>query len=298
MTVEEGSVEVSESDMPAAEDAIGEDDPDALVTEIPLDPSLAAPSPPVADILFDDMAAAPPSAASSTTATSEMISPSSSPLEPVAGPFPRPVFAISVFSARPSYDSVPDQIPDGKSTGQLYPLGTPYGDSSAGRQPNSPDSDDELATASAVEPIYLGPGTGIVCTWPDRVLDEVLGPKSASAFDMGYETFTDPSIAAEAGKKRTKTTLSIDDCLDEFSREETLGDDDLWYCSTVRVRHLLSRDSSLKPRTFVDCSAKSTRRRPRSSSCGRRPTSSSFTSSGLAARAASATRSITSSIFQ
>jgi ubiquitin carboxyl-terminal hydrolase 4/11/15 len=226
------------------EDAIGEDDPDTLVTEIPLDPSLAAPSPPVADILFDDMATdSPPSSsvsASMTIATpSESTSPSSLPSEAVAGPSSRPVFTISVFSPRHRYGSVAGQIPDGKDLGgELFPLGTAYGNRSAARRLDTPDSDDELATAPTAAPIYLGPGTGIVCTWPDGVLDETLGPKSASAFDMGYETFVDPSIVAEAGKKRTKATLSIDDCLDEFSREETLGDDDLWYCSTVRAGFL------------------------------------------------------------
>lgn len=220
-------------------DSTSEDDPDTIVTDITLDQSLAAPSPPVADILVDGMAAETPPASliTATTTTSDLtetVSSSPSPSEPDAGPSSRPVFDISVFCPRQRYDFVAGQIPDGKDTGDLFPLGTPYGKGRASRRLDTPDGDDEPVVA----PIYLGPGTGIVCTWPAQVLDEILGPKGSSAFDMGYETFVDPSIVAEAGKRRTKATLSIDDCLDEFSREETLGDDDLWYCSTVRARGL------------------------------------------------------------
>ncbi|OZJ02043.1 hypothetical protein BZG36_05083 [Bifiguratus adelaidae] len=50
-----------------------------------------------------------------------------------------------------------------------------------------------------------------------------------SGFD-DFQDFQDPEIAElekEAGRQKE---ISLADCLDEFTREEKLGDDDLWYC--------------------------------------------------------------------
>lgn len=235
-----------DEDMANVEDAVGEDDDelfDGHVEQIQF--GMDASSPPVADIFPDS----PPAALTPTsTVTSEAPSPATTANSSPAGPSSRTVFDISVFSGGRFGPS--REIPDGRAIGELYPLGTPYKSSVRrrhGMQLDSLDSDDEAAGAGPAKdapPVFVGHGTGIVCAWPVRILHDVIGKKDASAFDMGYEKFTDPSIVAESGKKKTKAVLSIQDCLDEFSREETLGEDDLWYCSTV---HACDSRLSLRP---------------------------------------------------
>ncbi len=92
-----------------------------------------------------------------------------------------------------------------------------YGSDEEGSPPNTPVS----------PPLVIRPGEGIFCEWQSRQFLEY--------FDSAEEEeeVIDPAIAKELAKKTEGRTISIEDCLDEFSREETLGQDDLWYCPQV-----------------------------------------------------------------
>ncbi|WWD19867.1 hypothetical protein CI109_104335 [Kwoniella shandongensis] len=68
------------------------------------------------------------------------------------------------------------------------------------------------------------PGEGIYCEWSSKTFAEWLDP------DVLGETVVDPAIEKELAKKKEGRHISVEDCLDEFSKEETLGNDDLWYC--------------------------------------------------------------------
>lgn len=79
-------------------------------------------------------------------------------------------------------------------------------------------------------------GGSLVCVWPDTVKDKVFGDsEDAWAGGSTRAKFIDPELEAErkmaeGGGKKAKVTISIDDCLNEFTKEEQLGESDPWYC--------------------------------------------------------------------
>lgn len=103
-------------------------------------------------------------------------------------------------------------------------------------------SDDETAATTPASSngkereklLLVEPGKGIICVWVKDTADEMFGYPLDKEFLVGYERFVDPSLEAEQKVARgKKTVIDIEDCLQEFSKEETLGEDDLWYCSNV-----------------------------------------------------------------
>jgi hypothetical protein len=96
--------------------------------------------------------------------------------------------------------------------------------------PNSDDEDEKVKTLiSSVEAITLD--------WKDEAVTELFGQDTAGRYvsDNDYERVEDPAIAVEREKAGRRDTLSLDDCLNEFSKPEVLGEHDLWYCSNVGV---------------------------------------------------------------
>lgn len=78
-------------------------------------------------------------------------------------------------------------------------------------------------------------GGALVCVWPEKVKDTIFGDdEDAWAGGPSRPKFVDPELEAEknveVGGKRVKTTITIDDCLNEFTKEEQLGESDPWYC--------------------------------------------------------------------
>ncbi|WVF67340.1 hypothetical protein IAT40_002093 [Kwoniella sp. CBS 6097] len=88
-------------------------------------------------------------------------------------------------------------------------------------------SSDSSALAQKSIPV-IRPGEGIFCEWPGKVFEEWL-----DADRMGDDVI-DPAIEKEMAKKQQGKSITIEDCLDEFSKEETLGEDDLWYCPVCK----------------------------------------------------------------
>lgn len=77
-------------------------------------------------------------------------------------------------------------------------------------------------------------GDIIMCEWQPHVQQYFFGEKEkekdalwARLEHYVHPEYTQAQADAEAKKNRT---LNLDDCLDEFTREEKLGEDDLWYC--------------------------------------------------------------------
>ncbi|KAK6362297.1 Ubiquitin carboxyl-terminal hydrolase 15 [Orbilia blumenaviensis] len=98
----------------------------------------------------------------------------------------------------------------------------------AGKQPATPDP---------VQPALIRLGEGIVCDWNQEAFDAVFGGRSgdsfrgASHFDA-QEEFLDEDLLKKrkAREARRRRGIHIDDCFDEFGREEILNDDNQWYC--------------------------------------------------------------------
>jgi ubiquitin carboxyl-terminal hydrolase 4/11/15 len=80
----------------------------------------------------------------------------------------------------------------------------------------------------------LKPDDALVCSFDANIQNYFFG--SPSTFERArwdkWQRFLHPeyeaSVAATASKK--KSSISLQECLDEFTREEELGEDDLWYC--------------------------------------------------------------------
>ncbi|WVQ94936.1 hypothetical protein IAU59_002024 [Kwoniella sp. CBS 9459] len=88
-------------------------------------------------------------------------------------------------------------------------------------------SSDSSAAAHKLTPV-IRPGEGIFCEWSAKTFEEWL-----DADRMG-DVVIDPAIEKEMAKKQQGKSITIEDCLDEFSKEETLGEDDLWYCPVCK----------------------------------------------------------------
>lgn len=85
-------------------------------------------------------------------------------------------------------------------------------------------------TPSSPQPVIRA-GEGIFVEWNVKRFTEFFDTTAASRL----EEVIDPAIQIEAEKKKNRKHVNLEDCLDEFSKEETLGQDDLWYCPVVSV---------------------------------------------------------------
>ncbi|KAK6534968.1 CSN-associated deubiquitinating enzyme Ubp12 [Arthrobotrys megalospora] len=98
----------------------------------------------------------------------------------------------------------------------------------AGKQPVLPDP---------VQPALIRLGEGIVCDWNQEAFDAVFGGRSgdsfrgASHFDAQEEYLDEELLKKRKNREaRRRRGIHIDDCFDEFGREEILNDDNQWYC--------------------------------------------------------------------
>lgn len=77
-------------------------------------------------------------------------------------------------------------------------------------------------------------GAGLVIQWAPAAksyfFDGIPNDDSGTLWGPVAQA-TDPSISTEAqNSSRGRKSLSLDDCLNEFTKEEKLGEDDPWYC--------------------------------------------------------------------
>ncbi|KAK0521378.1 hypothetical protein OC835_006903, partial [Tilletia horrida] len=124
--------------------------------------------------------------------------------------------AASAVAAEPSGDAA-----DADATGD-----------SSGKAPASSDAADGKQRAHKRWPL-LYTGGGLVCVWNPTAKAHFFDRATNSMADWGpSDTFEDPEIQKmrTAASNRRKTDLTIDNCLDEFTKEEQLGEDDPWYC--------------------------------------------------------------------
>jgi ubiquitin carboxyl-terminal hydrolase 4/11/15 len=111
-------------------------------------------------------------------------------------------------------------------------FGNMMSSSSSASVNDSEEVDSAPATPNSPQPV-IRPGEAIFVEWSNKRFAEYFDR------DVELEVFEDPAIAAENSKRREGRVIGIEDCLDEFSKEETLGQDDLWYCPVVRYFALI-----------------------------------------------------------
>ncbi|KAG9088186.1 CSN-associated deubiquitinating enzyme Ubp12, partial [Ceratobasidium sp. 392] len=72
----------------------------------------------------------------------------------------------------------------------------------------------------------------LVCSWQPTMSDHFFSVED-SLFDR-WEPFVHPEVealrAAQTKSRSGRQAIDIEDCLNEFTKEEQLGEDDLWYC--------------------------------------------------------------------
>ncbi len=93
-------------------------------------------------------------------------------------------------------------------------------------------------TLEPLQRTHLRGSDAFVVEWDPQMLLYFFGAdgKGEEARWDKFEPYVDPEIlaaqerqVAEATQKKTRP-LNLEDCLDEFTKEEQLGEDDLWYC--------------------------------------------------------------------
>jgi hypothetical protein len=187
---------------------------------IPEDTLSAPPSPPPDYAAADDQVSSP----SDPVLTSDLsVDPPADALmsgEPTStsstATFCRPIFDLK--STRESGGD--ESVPSGKRFSSFLSR-EPLLAYKSGDESEEPDQ----------RPLLVGPGVGLVCIWPKSELDEIFGEDRNAPFETGYEAFVDPSAPRPEptrNGKAKKSVISIEDCLDEFSREEELSNEDLW----------------------------------------------------------------------
>lgn len=95
-------------------------------------------------------------------------------------------------------------------------------------------STEDASTAKAIPLVFTG--GAIICTWSHSIAERgLLMPTDSGQLWGDYEEVIDEAIRARetVGSAKPKT-LSIEDCMDEFTKEEQLGEDDPWYCPSCK----------------------------------------------------------------
>ncbi|WFD20311.1 ubiquitinyl hydrolase 1 [Malassezia caprae] len=84
----------------------------------------------------------------------------------------------------------------------------------------------------------LYPGSALYALWEGAVADAVLPAVPPSHVWGAMTAQQDPDFvqgtAQLAAGRRRAPSLSLDDCLDEFTKAEQLSEDDLWYCPSCK----------------------------------------------------------------
>ena len=146
---------------------------------------------------------------------------------------------VSLSARARAYDDTNDSDED-MFANSLTSLPGSFAGSSAQAQAQA----DQPEADSGAEPSKAGLPTPLVRTgdwietvWEPAALERYFGGdgEGAQALWTQVDTFVDPSLEqTRARAKGAKKTISLTDCLNEFTKEERLGEDDQWYCSACK----------------------------------------------------------------
>ncbi|BGP41272.1 hypothetical protein JCM10449v2_005249 [Rhodotorula kratochvilovae] len=91
--------------------------------------------------------------------------------------------------------------------------------------------EDEEASALPL----VATGQALVAHWDAEAYEYFFEGEAGAWSDLTREV-VDPALAARRaqGKGGAKKVITLNDCLAEFTKEERLGEDDMWYCGTCK----------------------------------------------------------------
>lgn len=93
------------------------------------------------------------------------------------------------------------------------------------------DCSEEAVVVNKTTPLIVK-GTTLICCWNPACYDKLFGDSDKQAWAKPVR-IPNPSITNTKHKKEVKT-ISLYDCLEQFSRPEVLGEHDLWYCPNCK----------------------------------------------------------------
>lgn len=88
---------------------------------------------------------------------------------------------------------------------------------------------------------------GLIVDWSETAYEEIFGTDGSLETWEHCETLPDPDLerTQEARAKRRKHGLTLDECLDEFERDEVLSEQDMWYCPRCKEHRRASKKLDL-----------------------------------------------------
>lgn len=83
-----------------------------------------------------------------------------------------------------------------------------------------------------MHPVLLRQGDAFFCEFDENMKAYYFGDEPKHVRWVPWEQFIHPDYteAKKASAEKRNKGMSLDDCLTEFTKEEQLGEDDLWYC--------------------------------------------------------------------
>lgn len=90
----------------------------------------------------------------------------------------------------------------------------------------------ETETPTPLPQPLIRTGDYIVVDW-DPSAAEYFFSSTASRWEEA-DKVVDPALAARKSLGKQKQTITLDQCLTEFTKEERLGEEDMWYCSACK----------------------------------------------------------------
>ncbi|KAL4933316.1 putative ubiquitin-specific protease UBP12 [Aspergillus undulatus] len=100
----------------------------------------------------------------------------------------------------------------------------------------------------------INPGEAIVLDWPDESYEALFsgdhrdpnGPRGAPTW-TNIERMPDPELTSrrQLRKQRKKKGVTLNECLDEFNKEEILSENDAWYCPRCKEHRRASKKFEL-----------------------------------------------------
>lgn len=76
-------------------------------------------------------------------------------------------------------------------------------------------------------------GDALICIWSDQAYQHVFNNPRTETYFNRFETWIDPTPPKPT--LPPKKNIDLDDCLDEFAREEQLGENDEWWCPKCKA---------------------------------------------------------------
>ncbi|GAA6017044.1 hypothetical protein JCM11491_006140 [Sporobolomyces phaffii] len=93
-------------------------------------------------------------------------------------------------------------------------------------------ADNATAPAGAAPRPLIRTGDYLVVGWEASAYEYFHGAAASKWEEV--EPVVDPALAARRSLGKQKQTITLDQCLTEFTKEERLGEEDMWYCSACK----------------------------------------------------------------